>query len=668
MADPKYIPKYAYITCKAPTEADRQLDATLRAFIDDPASCMQLEEDKEMIHRNEVLLRVRTIFLGFVKEVAMEVHKMSEDDAEDAGGDLLVSGSHILGVRDKNADIDTICVAPKFVTREHFFTILKDELSSRPDVTNFSKVETAAVPIMSFDFQGVSIDLLFAQLAVNKVPKDSEVLLDKKNHYVLNDKILLGIDVGTEKSLNGPRVTYMIQPLANKARDEAGRIIDHDAFPTRADGQVENKFLIVLRCVRKWAKAKGLYGNMMGYLGGINCNLLVAMVCQIFPNASPSNLLYRFFQLYSKWQYPQPIILNEIQPHPSFFGENDKGDVWSADEAKMRREVMPIITPAYPAMNSAVNVNEDTLAVMVKELTAGYKICQSITSIIQEDGFRGWGRLFEPSDFFIMYDHYLTLNILANGDDADSKSWIGYCESRIRTFLSFIHRDESLSGIRRPLHLFPKSSKTLKSANSLCYFVGFNADKSVNLADAASKFKAALFEKFRGGSIKEGFDFVVEPYAWKRLPTDVFAQYGGRAAAKQRRHDLGFARKKEKKEEAPAAALGDVHAPTAGDSTVDAEAKPDGEAKADEAAPDQPQGDSAAPDLADAVAAEAKEEDDDKMSGKKRKTLGKESIRLKAFPDVVSGKKEVHIVSCWPEDSVWAPKKAALRPINVSWN
>ena len=652
MSDLRYIPRYSYVTCKAPTEADRQLDGTLTQFISDAASGMQLEEDKEMIHRGEVLLRVRTIFLNFVKEVAMEVHKMSEDDADDAGGDLLVSGSHILGVRDKNADIDTICVAPKFVTREHFFTILKDEISSRPDVTNFSKIETAAVPIMSFDFQGVSIDLLFAQLAVNKVPKDSEVLLDKKNHYVLNDKILLGIDVGTEKSLNGPRVTYMIQPLANKARDEGGRIIDHEAFPTRADGQMENKFLIVLRCVRKWAKAKGLYGNMMGYLGGINCNLLVAMVCQIFPNASPSNLLYRFFQLYSKWQYPQPIQLNEIQPHPSFFGENDKGDVWTPEEARIRREVMPIITPAYPAMNSAVNVSEDTLAVMVKELESAYKICKSITTIIQDEGYKGWGRLFEPSDFFIMYDHYLTLNIIANGDDVDSKSWIGYCESRIRTFLPFIHRDESLSGIKRPLHLFPKSSKTQKSANSLCYFVGFNADKSVNLADAASRFKAALFEKFRGGSIKDGFDFVLEPYPWKRLPKEVFAQYGGRAAAKQRRQELGFARKKEvaPAEVVPAAAPAETGA---------TDMQVEGEAKTDEETPE-------------AVAAESKEEplvvEDDKANGKKRKTAGKDSARLQAFPDIVSGKKDAQVSNCWPEDILFTTKKPSLRPINVSWN
>lgn len=35
-----------------------------------------------------------------------------------------------------------------------------------------------------------------------------------------------------------------------------------------------SNFLIVLRCIRRWAKKRGLYGNKLGYLGGVNCNIL----------------------------------------------------------------------------------------------------------------------------------------------------------------------------------------------------------------------------------------------------------------------------------------------------------------------------------------------------------------------------------------------------------
>jgi poly(A) polymerase Pap1 len=100
----------------------------------------------------------------------------------------------------------------------------------------------------------------------------------------------------------GPRVTQMIPEL-----------MDKNIFPN---------FLIVLRCIRKWAKCRGLYGNKLGYLGGINCNLLVVLVCQLYPKASPSTLLVRFFQLYGKWGWPKAVQINKIQANPpSLYGE-----------------------------------------------------------------------------------------------------------------------------------------------------------------------------------------------------------------------------------------------------------------------------------------------------------------------------------------------------------
>ncbi|CAN0469050.1 unnamed protein product, partial [Hapterophycus canaliculatus] len=42
-----------------------------------------------------------------------------------------------------------------------------------------------------------------------------------------------------------------------------------------------DSFLPVVRCVRKWAKSRGLYSNKMGYLGGVNFNIMVAFACQV---------------------------------------------------------------------------------------------------------------------------------------------------------------------------------------------------------------------------------------------------------------------------------------------------------------------------------------------------------------------------------------------------
>ena len=41
------------------------------------------------------------------------------------------------------------------------------------------------------------------------------------------------------------------------------------------------RFKLLLRMVKAWAKRKGLYGNMVGFLGGASWAILVAKVCQL---------------------------------------------------------------------------------------------------------------------------------------------------------------------------------------------------------------------------------------------------------------------------------------------------------------------------------------------------------------------------------------------------
>lgn len=451
----KYTPAYEPVSLREPTEAEKRIDRSLQAYMDQE---MKLESDEEMIRRDSILAEVRNIFIQWVQFVASEVLHMPAEEAEDAGGELFISGSHRLGVRDVGADIDTVCVAPNFCTREHFFTYLKANLAKNEHVENLIAVEEAFVPVISFDFRGVNIDLLFARLAENTVPRDIDIL---------DDRILIGLDEATEKSLNGPRVTNMICELVGKK-----------TFPN---------FLIVLRCVRKWAKSRGLYGNKLGYLGGINCNIMVAFICQLYPNASPSTLLFRFFKRYNEWQWPEPIMLNKIQQHPPGTLLSDERPVWSA---KINiNDVMPIITPAYPAMNSAFNVNYDTLEVMKQEIARGNEL---IGTIIKE---KSWHKLFEPSDFFLRYSHYLICHIIGTGDNSASRSWTGFVQSRIRRITQYPFL--ATLPIQHPIHLYPVVSKTQKTEYSHCYFVGFDLDldmlsrmddKSVYIDSCAQRF------------------------------------------------------------------------------------------------------------------------------------------------------------------------------------
>ena len=236
-----YVPLHDPVNLNQPTEKDLKIDETLKSFMD---VNIILESDEEMIRRNIILSEIREIFRNWVVYIATEVMHLPEDEARDAGGELFISGSHRLGVKEPGSDIDTVCVAPLFCTREHFFTSLKDIFMKHPDVKEFQSVETAAVPVMSFDYRGVSIDFLFARLSTNRVPNELNIL---------EDSILRNLDEATEKSLNGPRVTNMI-----------AKLVGDTAYPN---------FLIVLRCIRLWAKRRGIYGNKLGYLGGVNFNM-----------------------------------------------------------------------------------------------------------------------------------------------------------------------------------------------------------------------------------------------------------------------------------------------------------------------------------------------------------------------------------------------------------
>lgn len=40
---------------------------------------------------------------------------------------------------------------------------------------------------------------------------------------------------------------------------------------------------------------------MLGFLGGVSWAILVARICQVYPNATASTLVNKFFKVYSMW-------------------------------------------------------------------------------------------------------------------------------------------------------------------------------------------------------------------------------------------------------------------------------------------------------------------------------------------------------------------------------
>ena len=111
------------------------------------------------------------------------------------------------------SDIDTICVCPRHIYKEHFFGEFKQMLRDWPAVTEISvgprctcrlskgiqaetsqAVESAFVPVMKTVISGVEVDLLFARV---NLPEAGDKLDIEK------DEILRGVDDASQRSLNG---------------------------------------------------------------------------------------------------------------------------------------------------------------------------------------------------------------------------------------------------------------------------------------------------------------------------------------------------------------------------------------------------------------------------------------------------------------------------------
>ena len=249
------------------------------------------------------------------------------------------------GVHNRGADIDALCVAPRHINREDYFSSFYEVLKKMPEVTELRAVPEAFVPVIKMMFDGIDIDMTFARLALKEV-SDNQSLSDSQLLRNLDQKCVL--------SLNGCRVT-----------DEILR-------------QVPNKdtFRLTLRAIKLWAKRHGIYSNVLGFLGGVSWAMLVARVCQLYPNADPSTLTQKFFLVFLKWQWPQPVLLKK--PEEAGLGK----PVWDPRQnVADRYHLMPIITPAYPQQNSTFNVSKSTLEVMKKEFELSLEICEEIIQV-----------------------------------------------------------------------------------------------------------------------------------------------------------------------------------------------------------------------------------------------------------------------------------------------
>ena len=168
--------------------------------------------------REEILGRLDALASEWVRRVAAAVGYSDalpggggndNNGASTSGGGgaaIFTFGSYRLGVHGPGADIDTLCVGPCFAERAtHFFGsephCFERMLRDLPDCNEIQPVPDSFVPVIKMRLGGISIDLLYAKLAVPTLPRDLDIAAPST---------LRGADEQSVRSLNGCRVTDTI--------------------------------------------------------------------------------------------------------------------------------------------------------------------------------------------------------------------------------------------------------------------------------------------------------------------------------------------------------------------------------------------------------------------------------------------------------------------------
>jgi len=389
------------ISNEGPSEVDLRQSAALDEKLHE---CDVYESPEECARREEVLGELNALLQEWTREASAR-KGITEDMRPSCN--LYTFGSYRLGVHGPAADIDTLCLGPRHLSREEdffgweendFAGSFYDVMRNHPGTDSIVPVRDAIVPEIKTVFRGFEIDMAYTSLpSFTSVPEDLDVC---------QTSILMNLDDPGVKSLNGCRVA-----------DALLRVVpNHDSFR------------VALRTLRLWAAKRGVYSNVVGFFGGVNLAILVARVCQLYPKAAPSIIVASFFQLWDAWQWTTPVMLVPIV---------DEGlpgmRVWDERVNKAERyQLMKILTPAYPAQNSTFNVSVSTLEVLKKEFKRGKEACKKI--LLSE---AKWEDLWIKLPFFQMYKNYLMVTVSAK-DEEDFKKWEGWVGSRVKILIQSI--------------------------------------------------------------------------------------------------------------------------------------------------------------------------------------------------------------------------------------
>lgn len=421
--------------------------------VEDVLHDIQPLDEKLKVQRTEALKKLVLLLKVWAK---MVVYQQGETDKVVMLKHLKLVpfGSYKYDDASKDSDIDLLCVTSRYITRKNFFHDLGRLFEGMKDVEGFTVIMSAFVPILKMKFHGVAMDICFSQLTCNSLPeKFSLNYISTINLDQLDDK--------SATSLNGYIMTSKIA----------------EAIPS------SENFATTLNVIKLWAKRRGIYSSLVGFLGGSSWSVLVAKICQLYPDATPTALTALFFRTFAQWDWTVPVALEKTSPSspssPPSSCLSSRPWIVPMDSS---RDVMQIMTPLIPSTNTARTVSRSSCDIIRNEFRRAAQITQrERRSLTQKGGDTdGWKRLFDEckKEFFRKYPVYVQVVVGALKDGAEDRGrkWEGWAKSRIVGLVKSLEQQEGVEFAHINTQTFVQSSQSPSEPETAHIYIGLSMD------------------------------------------------------------------------------------------------------------------------------------------------------------------------------------------------
>ena len=412
--------------------------------------------DMNTAHRRKALRILRRVVRDWMRHIwrsQSSAGRLSSSPVPEAT--VLTFGSCEMRVNAPDADVDCLLLAPRGCDRARdFFGTLVATLRERGDVDRLIPIPNIFAPVVKFAFE--------ASISTSSSPASPASPPFHRTPPACT--------ATTATTRSSPRSTAPI-PSANGAFEAS---TDVAGPPSRSRLRPDpDAFRLALRFVKRWAKTRGVYGNVFGLLGGASWAVLTARACQLHPNESAAHG-FRFFPRLLGMAVARTRAPGPPGRRPVGRGLESRRKrrrrrrrrMGSASSSARRRAPHAGDCPDVAPTRHRVQRHRRAFAVIRAELARGDRAFERHWFTSNAHPSCVWDELLRSPRFFQEHRHFLAVDTVSAPEVAsEHHAWGGWVESRLRWLVLAVERASGGRAPRAPVAAPARARRSQGNAN-----------------------------------------------------------------------------------------------------------------------------------------------------------------------------------------------------------